>query len=137
MRLFTLLQTAFTKIGTLMKRYNDTADYIVEIGTTGIWTYEKWNSGQLKCWGASTASGLAITKTSGYGYYYDNWTVSFPSGLFKTVSYAQLGSFGSAGLVTPSGRDYSASTISARIWGSTSLPSWNGTITIYAVGTWK
>lgn len=26
-------------------------DYIVETGTNGIWTYEKWSSGKVKCWG--------------------------------------------------------------------------------------
>lgn len=28
-------------------------DYIVEQGTSGIWTYEKWNSGKAVCWGTS------------------------------------------------------------------------------------
>ena len=28
-------------------------DYVVERGGNGIWTYEKWNSGVAKCWGAS------------------------------------------------------------------------------------
>lgn len=26
-------------------------DYIVEQGTSGIWTYRKWNSGIAECWG--------------------------------------------------------------------------------------
>lgn len=29
-------------------------DYIVEQGTSGIWTYEKWASGKAKCWGKFT-----------------------------------------------------------------------------------
>ena len=29
-------------------------DYIVEQGTSGIWTYEKWNSGKAACWGTRT-----------------------------------------------------------------------------------
>ena len=28
-------------------------DYIVEQGTSGRWTYEKWNSGKAACWGTS------------------------------------------------------------------------------------
>ena len=28
-------------------------DYIVEQGTSGRWTYEKWNSGKAVCWGTS------------------------------------------------------------------------------------
>lgn len=33
-------------------------DYIVTEGTSGIWTYRKWNSGIAECWGtyASTAA---------------------------------------------------------------------------------
>ena len=29
----------------------NTKDYIVERGTSDIWTYEKWNSGKVVCWG--------------------------------------------------------------------------------------
>ena len=29
-------------------------DYIVEQGTSGRWTYEKWNSGKAVCWGIRT-----------------------------------------------------------------------------------
>lgn len=28
----------------------NTADYIVAIGTSGVWTYRKWASGQAECW---------------------------------------------------------------------------------------
>lgn len=30
------------------------ADYIVEQGTSGIWTYRKWNSGIAECWAKIT-----------------------------------------------------------------------------------
>ena len=29
---------------------NGAADYIVERGTSGVWTYEKWASGKAECW---------------------------------------------------------------------------------------
>lgn len=32
------------------------ADYIVEQGTDGIWTYRKWNSGIAECWGIYSKS---------------------------------------------------------------------------------
>ena len=32
--------------------YERTKDYIVEQGTSGIWTYRKWNSGIAECWGS-------------------------------------------------------------------------------------
>ena len=31
-------------------------DYVVETGTSGIWTYRKWNSGIAECWGIYTMS---------------------------------------------------------------------------------
>ena len=30
------------------------ADFVVEQGTSGIWTYRKWNSGVAECWGVHT-----------------------------------------------------------------------------------
>ena len=30
------------------------ADYVVERGARGMWTYEKWNSGKAACWGTSS-----------------------------------------------------------------------------------
>jgi hypothetical protein len=31
-------------------------DYVVEEGTSGIWTYRKWTSGIAECWGSETVS---------------------------------------------------------------------------------
>lgn len=41
------------------------ADYIVEQGTSGIWIYEKWNSGIIKLYGYEERANIAITSTSG------------------------------------------------------------------------
>lgn len=58
-------------------------DYIVDQGTSGIWTYRKWNSGIAECWGTYTYS--ATITNSGWL----NWVgapassrVSYPEGLF-------------------------------------------------------
>ena len=42
------------------------ADYIVEQGTSDIWTYRKWNSGITECWGKrqSTAASSGTTTVS-------------------------------------------------------------------------
>lgn len=45
-------------------------DYVVEQGTSGIWTYRKWNSGIAECWGVYTMTSAA-TKTWGSLYYSD------------------------------------------------------------------
>ena len=49
---------------------NNTKDYIVEQGTSGIWTYRKWNSGLAECWGVYTMTSAA-TKAWGALYYSD------------------------------------------------------------------
>lgn len=42
------------------------ADFVVEQGTSGIWTYRKWNSGIAECWGkrSSTAASSGTTTVS-------------------------------------------------------------------------
>jgi hypothetical protein len=55
-----------------------TSDYIVEQGTSGIWTYRKWYSGIAECWGtseASNASGFA-TCTLPFEFIDSDYTVS-------------------------------------------------------------
>ena len=47
-------------------------DYVVEQGTSDIWTYRKWNSGIAECWGIYT---MASSCTTAWGsLYYSNKT---------------------------------------------------------------
>ena len=45
-------------------------DYVIERGTSGIWTYEKWASGKAECWGCYTASGVNVAANNYSGFYY-------------------------------------------------------------------
>ena len=59
-------------------------DYIVEQGTSGIWTYRKWNSGISECWGFYNFESYAISTARG-SLYSGGWkTVNFPTSLFTT-----------------------------------------------------
>lgn len=50
-----------------------TADYVVEQGTSGIWTYRKWASGIAECWGVQTGLTAKITTQWGSsGLYYNS-----------------------------------------------------------------
>ena len=62
-------------------------DYIVEQGTSGIWTYRKWNSGVAECWGYTASASIACTtQLSGSSVYYSALqTIPFPSGLFNEI----------------------------------------------------
>lgn len=48
------------------------ADFIVEQGTSGIWTYRKWSSGIAECWGDYTAASVNISKNNYSGFYYSD-----------------------------------------------------------------
>lgn len=47
-------------------------DFIVERGTSGIWTYRKWNSGIAECWGTIAPASHSITTAWGAIYTKDN-----------------------------------------------------------------
>ena len=62
-----------------------TADYVIEQGTSGIWTYRKWNSGISECWGVYTATLTNYASNIGSAgtlYGYKTESLSFPTGLF-------------------------------------------------------
>ena len=57
------------------------ADYVVEQGTDGIWTYRKWASGIAECWGDTGV--ITITNYNTYNNMYGYMTsVTLPQGLF-------------------------------------------------------
>ena len=57
-------------------------DYIVEQGTSGIWTYRKWNSGIAECWGRT---GIVVP-TSGV------YSTPFPF-TFNNISHSSVNIF--------------------------------------------
>ena len=78
MRLFNLLKTALTKLGLI-------DDFVVERGTSGIWTWKKWYSGDVECWGIQSNS-ISFTVPSGISNMgYSSITVTLPQDLFITV----------------------------------------------------
>lgn len=91
------------------------ADYVVEIGKSGIWTYRKWNSGIAECWGIYSASGVNLAASHYSGFYYSaSISVSLPF----TFAAAPVGTY-SGGctdyitFVTPTGQP---TTTQARFW---------------------
>ena len=82
-----------TLLGETWSGWNEivpTADYVVEQGTSGIWTYRKWNSGYCECEGTSSATATFTTLIGTAGNYgvYEGSTVNvaLPSGLFTSVN---------------------------------------------------
>lgn len=63
-----------------------TGDFIVEQGTSGIWTYRKWNSGKIELWTNSYQFTVTFTKSS-IGVYYATES-GIPVPLVKTIEFA-------------------------------------------------
>lgn len=112
-------------------------DYIVEEGTETIWTYRKWNSGIVECWGKTVSTSKAVTTKYGNGWYAPQDTIGFPVGLFNSINTAQ------ATLIDPSGagswfdvKTISANALTGYVYSIISNTS-SFQIAIYAVGTWK
>lgn len=64
---------------------DDAVDYIVERGTdeTGVWEYEKWNSGKAVCWCVYSYSGSIETSGAADGSYVSApISINFPQNLF-------------------------------------------------------
>ena len=68
--------------------------FIVEEGTSGIWTYRKWSDGIAECWGAKTESKSLTAWGSWYYARIDG--PNYPTGLFTTL-LSVTGSLGWAG----------------------------------------
>lgn len=120
---------------------DDAADYVVEHGTSGIWTYRKWNSGIVECWGRTAAASYTLTSGSGSSYY-TTQSVSLPSGLFTTVTSgfgerAQgTGSSPSNTLITININNLTTTTIGTFIQ-SASSGTQSISMSFFIIGTWK
>lgn len=52
---------------------NKIVDFPIELGTSGIWTYKKWNSGEVELWGLATLNTFGDTR-----HIYVNSMLPFP-----------------------------------------------------------
>lgn len=71
MNIKNLFMNLAQKVKALEYKLGLIADYVVETGTSGIWTYEKWESGKAECEATQTLtlSGTgSLWKTPIYGY---------------------------------------------------------------------
>lgn len=122
-------------LNTYVSNATETADHVIETGTSGYWTYRKWESGIAECW--MLWSGTLSHYWSGGSFYgYSTGVVDFPSGLFiATPSITADGAIGTA--------FYLGSTIMASATGVNvaSLTTVSGaqscSYNVHAMGKWK
>lgn len=112
-------------------------DYVVEQGTSGDWTYRKWNSGVSEGWYKHTYTGVNISSDFGVlkeGKVTDG--IDYPTGLFNdvptlscTFTSAVFVEFISVGTASRTGAIYGVR--------PNTLTTANVPVNLYAIGTWK
>ena len=75
-----------SRISSIVGTFVEPVDCIVEQGTSGSWTYRKWNSGVAECWGTVTGTLAPSEAESGItGLRVFSGSVAFPTGLFVDI----------------------------------------------------
>ena len=123
---------------------NKISDFVIEQGTSGIWTYRKWNSGAAECWGIKSCGTVDVT--NGWGdestHLYESkqgYSETYPSGLFKESPMCLMLPYGDGGAMLETIGDGTASkTPQAYIV----RPAPNNALTntkiyYYVIGKWK
>ena len=113
-------------------------DFVEEQGTSGVWTYRKWNSGFAECWGYHTISGTNIS--TAWGSWYASPAITFPSFPFTfsgapDVHISWESDF--SAIVDGVGKRSSTSAGQTYLYRPVSQTNINGRFSIYAYGKWK
>lgn len=118
------------------------ADYIVEQGTDGIWTYRKWNSGISECWGSvDTSTSFAVwTAPIYYGSTYSA-DQTYPTNLFieKPILSVSMSMYGSDVWHSSLSNALPTMTSTGRYYPLRVGSGSSGTFStqFYAIGKWK
>lgn len=111
------------------------ADYVVEQGTSGIWTYRKWNSGVAEAWG-NTLDSFSMTNALPNSLYYGKKTFTISSLPFISISSINVTGNCAAYYVTTKIETYSTTSIELTAM-STASRTDNIRHNINIIGKWK
>lgn len=123
-------------------KWNASADYVVEQGTSGAWAYRKWNSGVAECWGQFQKL-TPINLQMGAMYSSESFSLDdYPTGLFSAGVRCQVSpNFGEIGFSVwrrqwsyPSAENAGNLILVAA---SSITPSSAFCMDAYAIGRWK
>lgn len=119
------------------------ADYVIEQGQEGIWTYRKWNSGISECWGTHS---WTITAWAQWGSIYESSSsyASYPSSLFVSAPTFSVNNLplsnSEATLSVEMNQTLASETRTPTMYltrGSNGTANVTGYVSIHARGTWK
>jgi hypothetical protein len=111
-------------------------DFVVEQGTSGAWTYRKWNNGTSECWGTLNGTLGPYTTVNGFAAYEGG--VNFPSGLFTTVPNVQFQPYIGNGFAIPA-RGVISTATQCKWVALSNVNAANTTVKVdvFAIGKWK
>lgn len=117
------------------------ADYIIEQGAEGIWTYRKWASGIVECWGAQSYSNIDVSSAWGSVYESAGQKLAFPSGLFTAApEYCSI-TYGGGSEATlsiePFGLPSKTETQTFCLTRAAAATIANAKVQVHAIGRWK
>lgn len=113
------------------------ADYIVEQGVSGIWTYRKWASGIIECWGQTDIGAVGITNTTGNQYYSDTQYLDYPP-LANQVDHVSLSAYSDITVYTLSEYWLANSKIAYRLMTGYQVTTPDVTrVSVYVMGRWQ
>lgn len=115
---------------------NDVADHVVAQGTSGGWTYRKWDSGWSECWRVSQVTPTTFT-ANGTLYYTDIITIPYPFD-FAAAPVAFVSSYNANVIAaTMNGNNLGAISLRLATTTNTAASYVDKTIKIYVAGSWK
>ena len=114
------------------------SDFVVEQGTSGVWTYRKWNSGFAECFGYHTISGVNIS--TAWGSWYASPVITFPSFPFTfsgapDIQVSWESDF--SAIIDGVGKRESTKAGQTYLYRPVAQTNVNGRFAIYAYGKWK
>ena len=118
----------------------DYGDYVLEQGTSGIWTYRKWSSGIAECWANKNCGDIAVTSAWGALFEGSNiGGIAYPSGLFVSQPIffpsAQTTRYGICGIEIDGGD--ATTTPNLYLLRATAQTVQGVYLSMYANGRWK
>ena len=122
---YTVLDTGFTK------------DHVVEQGTSGIWTYRKWNSGLAECFGSHPVTSMAVS--TAWGALYCSARITMPSFpfTFKAVPQVNLSWNGTYTALIDGALGVTTTACGYTFILRADSSTLSGSVAIQAIGKWK
>lgn len=112
------------------------ADYVVEQGTSGDWTYRKWNSGIAECWCDYSMGSFSPTSNFG-GIYYRILDKAFPTNFFiDAPEFAEVDIYWDTGSSWASARAVTKDTLQFTAF-KNSNSAYSAVVRMMAKGKWK